>query len=266
MPATAERQPMELRGLRRHGDVLSAILVLRGASDAALKRACALCAMVADRVLLVAIDGGLRTCQSARRRPDLFVGDGDSSRRVPTEIPKIVYPPEKEFSDLAGALTEIRKRRVQVVGVAGLLGGRLDHEWANLQEIGSRAPSFAGIIAPTDRGTVLITSHGCRTVTLRARPLSLLPLTASATVTLLGTEHELHRRRIRAGYAADHPSEASPSAGPSGSAGADGRPSSAAGPPSSSSARAAASTTGHCSRARSAWPARASPSRPRSSK
>jgi thiamine pyrophosphokinase len=144
---------MEFRGLKRRGGILSAILVLEGAKRDELKRTSALCAMMADRCLLVAVDGGLRTCRAARRRPDLFVGDGDSlKRKVPTDIPSILFPQDKDFSDLAGALDAVRERKVQIVSVAGLTGGRVDHEWANLLELAGHARSFAGIIAPTDRG------------------------------------------------------------------------------------------------------------------
>ena len=96
-------------------------------------------------------------------------------------------------------LAELRRRRVQVVALAGLLGGRLDHEWANLLECGSAARSFAGLLAPTDRGTVVITRHGCRMVTVRGRTCSLFALEAGATVTLRGTRWELERRRLRPG-------------------------------------------------------------------
>jgi thiamine pyrophosphokinase len=173
--------------------------VLAGAKLPELKRASALAGSVADRCILVAVDGGLKTCVAGRRRPDLFVGDGDSSRKPPTELASVVFSRDKDFSDLAGALAEMRQRKVQLVAVAGLLGGRLDHEWANLLELGSWSRWFAGFLAPTDRGTVLITSRGCRMVTVPKRTFSLFALGSFATVTLAGTRWELQRRRLRPG-------------------------------------------------------------------
>jgi len=190
---------MELRGLRKRGGVNGAVLVLTGAKLPELNRACALAASLTDRCLLVAVDGGLKTCIAGRRRPDLFVGDGDSFKAPPPEIPSVRYPQDKDFSDLAGALEELRKRKVQIVVVAGLTGGRLDHEWANLLELAGSARSFAGILAPSERGTVLLTSHGCRLTTVPKRTVSLFPLNASATVTLSGTQWELQRRRLMPG-------------------------------------------------------------------
>ncbi len=58
---------------------------------------------------------------------------------------------------------------------------------------------FAGVIAPTDRGTVVVTSHGCKAATVRGRTFSLLALNGASTVTLLGTHWELQRRRLRPG-------------------------------------------------------------------
>jgi thiamine pyrophosphokinase len=200
MTGPGERPQMELRGLKRRRDVLAAVLVLEGASRNELKRASALCAMMADRCLLVAVDGGLKTCRSARRKPDLFVGDGDSLRRKPpTDIPSVLFAEDKDFSDLAGALAAIHERRVQIVFVAGFAGGRLDHEWGNLMEVAACSRWFAGVIAPTDRGTVVVTSHGCKAATIRGRTFSLFALNAASTVTLLGTQWELQRRRLRPG-------------------------------------------------------------------
>ncbi len=199
MTATGARPQVELRGLRKRGGVLGAVLVLEGATRPSLNRASAMTSMMADRCILVAVDGGLETCRAARRRPDLFVGDGDSARRIPDGLPQVRYDQDKDFSDFAGALEELGKRKVQVVALAGFLGGRLDHEWANLFELGRRARSFAGVLAPTDRGTVLVTRHGCRVATVRGRTVSLFALSATATVSLTGTRWELNRRRIRPG-------------------------------------------------------------------
>jgi thiamine pyrophosphokinase len=200
MTGPGERPQMELRGLKRRRELLAAVLVLEGSSRNDLKRASALCAMMADRSLLVAVDGGLKTCRLARRKPDLFVGDGDSlRRRPPADIPCVLFEQDKDFSDLAGALQAMRERKVQIVYIAGLTGGRLDHEWANLLEVAACARWFAGVVAPTDRGTVVVTSHGYRASTVRGRNFSLFALGSASTVSLSGTEWELSRRRLRPG-------------------------------------------------------------------
>lgn len=174
-------------------------MVLRGATRRELGRACALAALLADSCILVAVDGGLASCRASRRRPDLFVGDADSARRVPKKLPAVLFRRDKDFSDLAGALAEVRRRGARVVTVAGLLGGRLDHEWANLLEVGRRSRHFAALIAPTERGVVVVTSHGCRAETVRGRLFSLFALCGKATVSLRGARWRLRRELLRPG-------------------------------------------------------------------
>lgn len=198
MPFRHERTPIRLTGLPR-GAVRGAVLVLEGASVQDVRGASAFCAEFSGRCELVAVDGGLRSCLSARVRPDLFVGDGDSSGGVPADLPSVTYPADKSFSDLAGALREIRKRGAHVVVVAGLLGGRLDHELSNLLELTAHARDFAAILAITDRGSLIVTARGCRAATARRQTVSLFTVGGSAVVTLRGTRWSLHRRLLRPG-------------------------------------------------------------------
>lgn len=199
MAGLSIRPQIELKGAGRSGALRGAVLALEGSSRDDLRRASALAGFVTDRCMLVAVDGGLNTCRAAGRVPDLFVGDADSARRVPRDVPSIVFPTEKDYSDLSGALRELRRRRAKVVVVAGLLGGRLDHEWANLQEIGGHVDGFAGVLAPTRRGLVIVTGSGFRAVTVRGRAVSLFPLGGAAVVTLRGAKWPLARKLLRPG-------------------------------------------------------------------
>lgn len=199
MTSPGDRPQIELRGMRRRASVRGAVLVLTGAKVPELRRASALAGSLSERCLLVAVDGGLRTCRRGGHRPDLFVGDADSARAPVDGMPTVVYSRDKDFSDLAGALEELKSRKVQFATIAGMLGGRVDHEWANLLELGRWSRHFAGFIAPTDRGTVLITSKGCAMATVRGRTVSLFALGARSSVSLKGTRWELSRRRLEPG-------------------------------------------------------------------
>lgn len=199
MTVPPTRPTIRLRGTASVGARLGAVLALNGSDEAELERACLLIAELAERCVLVAVDGGLDTCGRAGRTADLFIGDGDSVRGETGQVESIVFSRDKDFSDLAGALAEVERRGVEVVAVAGLLGGRLDHEWANLLELGSRATRFAGIVAPTGRGTVLISGRGLDVCTVPGQTVSLFALTETATVTLDGARWQLRRRRLAPG-------------------------------------------------------------------
>ena len=193
------RPQIKLLRARPRSRLQAALLVLHGAKRAELARASALAGVLSDRCLLLAVDGGVKTCRSAGRRPDLFVGDGDSTPKIPAGLPAVVFPKDKDFSDFAGALREAGKLGVELVVVAGLLGGRVDHEWANVQELGAHAKRFAAIVAPSARGTILVTSRGCDAITVPRRPFSLLVVGSVAQVSLRGARWPLRRRTLRMG-------------------------------------------------------------------
>ncbi len=178
------------------GRLRPALLVLNGARAVEVREARLL---ARGRLLTVAVDGGYRACRRAGVEVDLVVGDRDSAGRLPGGLERVDYSTDKAFSDLAGALRELERRRVNLVLIAGLLGGRLDHEWANLLEVDRNARAFDAVLAPTTRGTVLFTSRGCRLSTEPGRTFSMLALTGSATVTLRGSRWTLERRRLRPG-------------------------------------------------------------------
>lgn len=184
---------------RRRRRQRAAVLALEGATRAELRLAFALAAPFDPKALLVAVDGGLATCRAMRRRPDLFVGDLDSAPLRPRGIASCIYPAAKDFSDLSGALSEARRLDADVVVIAGLLGGRLDHEWANLLEVGAAAGGFAGLLAPSSRGLVVVTAGGVRARTVAGRLVSVFALGRGARVSLRGTAWTLSKRRLAPG-------------------------------------------------------------------
>lgn len=184
---------------RRRSRARVAILALEGAAPAELTDAFALASRFDRAALLIAVDGGLATCRGIRRRPDLFVGDLDSVRVPPRGIPSTVYPVAKDFSDFAGALLAARRLGAEVVVIAGLLGGRLDHEWANLLEAGVAAPGFLGILAPASRGLVVVTARGVRASAVAGSLVSVFALGRGARVSLRGTVWTISKRRLAPG-------------------------------------------------------------------
>ncbi|HZN54110.1 MAG TPA: thiamine diphosphokinase [Candidatus Polarisedimenticolaceae bacterium] len=177
----------------------AAVVALEGGSPFDLRLALEYARAYDRAPLLLAVDGGIAACRAIRRRPDLFVGDLDSARTPPPRVRAVIYPAEKDFSDFSGALSEARAMGVDIVVVAGVLGGRLDHEWGNLLEVGAAAPGFAGILAPSSRGLVVVTARGARVRKLRGRTVSVFALGGAAKVSLRGTRWTLRRRELAPG-------------------------------------------------------------------
>jgi len=177
---------------------LIAVLALTGAPKDELRTAVAWARAAGHALLRVAVDGGLHSWRSLRVSPDLYVGDADSAC-PPEGLEAVVYPRDKDFSDLAGALGEARGRGAHVVCIAGLTGGRLDHEWANLHELAARSRYFAGIAAPTPRGWVVLTSRGATIETRPGATFSLLAVGGRARVDLRGAEWTLRDSGLKPG-------------------------------------------------------------------
>ena len=142
--------------------------------------------LLATAAVIVAADGGARALLQAGWRPAAILGDMDS---LPPDLlaawragagETLVVPPEKDETDLELALRYVLQRGACRIAVLGALGGRVDHELANLLLLA--APLLDGIDAAVlDRRTRVVAVKD--TLELTGRPgdlLSLLPVTASA--------------------------------------------------------------------------------------
>ena len=85
---------------------------------------------------VIAADDGYSSLRTAGLSPDLLVGDFDSLREIPQDIPRKTYVPQKNDTDLALALQEGAARGYRTFCFYGASGGREDHAFANLQLLG----------------------------------------------------------------------------------------------------------------------------------
>ena len=110
--------------------------------------------------LIIAADGGARHIQESGLRPDVVIGDMDSiSPTLLNDLKDqgselIVYPRDKDHTDLELALLYASQNGVKEVILFGILGGRLDltlanlmlltkDEWQHLSLTISNPPDFA---------------------------------------------------------------------------------------------------------------------------
>lgn len=85
---------------------------------------------------VIAADNGYSALEANGIVPDLLVGDFDSLQWIPREIPVKSFPPEKDDTDMALALSEGIARGYHTFALYGASGGRADHTQANLQLLG----------------------------------------------------------------------------------------------------------------------------------
>ena len=90
---------------------------------------------IPDGAFIIAADAGLKALASAGISPDLIVGDFDSLGEVPNVGNIVVHKPEKDDTDMLLAVREALARDAEQIFIFGGMGGRPDHEYANLQTL-----------------------------------------------------------------------------------------------------------------------------------
>ena len=84
--------------------------------------------------LIIAFDGGIRSCEARGIRPDMIIGDFDSLGFVPDGKDVITLPVRKDVTDLWAAYEEGVKRGYRYFRIYGAAGGaRPSHTVANIQ-------------------------------------------------------------------------------------------------------------------------------------
>ena len=94
-------------------------------------------AMPEDEAFVICADGGYAKAAEAGIRPDLVIGDLDSSAgvEIPDDIPVIKLNVEKDVTDTDSCLNYAVENGFSSIFIIGGLGGRCDHSIANIQNI-----------------------------------------------------------------------------------------------------------------------------------
>ncbi len=156
--------------------------------------------------LLICADGGLRTARQLGLEPDIAIGDFDSASaalrawagRRGARI--IVHPAAKDKTDAELALDCARAEGVRQVEFFGALGGRLDHELANVALL-LRARAAGITLRIIDGGTEAFLA-GRRTAILADRGdwVSLLALSRRVSrITTSGLRYPLRAATLEEG-------------------------------------------------------------------
>lgn len=153
----------------------------------------------AEGCLLIAADAGADRMAGAGLAPSLIVGDGDSLRGAFPGVPRLEYPRRKDFTDGEAALELALEKCAGDVWLLGVLGGRPDHQLANLLlPLHCAAPQRVALAGGDWQGRYL----GPGRHTLRGRPgdtVSLLPLSRVSGLSLAGFEYPLQNHTAEPG-------------------------------------------------------------------
>lgn len=85
---------------------------------------------------IIAADGGYSHCTSMGIIPHLAMGDFDSYRGdISKECEILRFPKEKDDTDTMLAIKEALSRGYDELVLMGMMGGRMDHSYANIQAL-----------------------------------------------------------------------------------------------------------------------------------
>ncbi|MBR2634915.1 MAG: thiamine diphosphokinase [Clostridia bacterium] len=147
--------------------------------------------------LILAADGGLEYLSRAGKTADLFIGDGDSLGYLPTSLPVLSLPCEKDDTDMIAACRHglfLGYRRFRLYGALG--GKRFSHSLANLQTLFFLKSHGAEgeIVDPYCR--VLLLEAGTLTLAASDGYFSLFAAGGEAEVSVSGAKYNVNRARV----------------------------------------------------------------------
>ena len=145
------------------------------------------CMPVPDGAYILCADSGLHLAERLGCKPDLVLGDFDSLGAVPTALPHMTVPVEKDDTDtMAAAKLGIEKGYTEFL-IYGGLGARLDHTMANIQ-------TLAWILRHGGEGWLLDRETS---VTVIGEGRFVIPESFEGTVSLFSLDTELRDVSIR---------------------------------------------------------------------
>lgn len=154
----------------------------------------------ADHV--IAIDGGMRHLIRIGHKPQLWVGDMDSSS--PQEMPEgwfqsieqLQLPIHKDASDSEIALEYLLDLEMKQIQLFGMLGGRIDHILFNLKLLKRAHKRCDDVSICEGHQEIRFLKEGELALRGLGRTVSVVPLTPLEGVTITGCRYGLNKARL----------------------------------------------------------------------
>ena len=150
-----------------------------------------------DDAHIIAADSGYLAVKQIGLTPDVALGDFDSLDEKPDCSEIITAPAEKEDTDTMLAVKTALDRGYTDITIAGSIGGRLDHTYANIQTLAYilKNGGFGRLIGSSDTAELL--EAGEYSYERKdGMYLSLFSYGESAVITTTGTKYNLTQYRL----------------------------------------------------------------------
>ena len=94
-----------------------------------------ICEEIADinNSYIICADKGYEYCKNLSIKPDIVIGDFDSTKEPNGDFIKESYPPQKDDTDTMLCIKKALSLGAKKILILGGLGGRFDHSFANIQ-------------------------------------------------------------------------------------------------------------------------------------
>ncbi len=147
---------------------------------------------------VIAADGGYRHCRKLGIIPDILLGDFDSiNEELPSDCEIIKLPSEKDDTDMMHAVKTALERGYEDIKMYGVLGGRLDHTYSNIQTLEYiNLHGANGSLIDTDNEVQLLTSGAYTYFKRGGWYLSIFSFSGTTEVTTTGTKYNLENYKL----------------------------------------------------------------------
>lgn len=109
-----------------------------------------------DAEIIVCADSGYDNCQKMNIVPHMILGDMDSVKTIPDNLPLFRVPAEKDLTDTQLCIDYLYENGYHNIVLLCALGGRSDHMFANLMLLGYAAEKGVRLIIKNDTETVFL--------------------------------------------------------------------------------------------------------------
>ncbi len=150
---------------------------------------------------IICADGGIKHIRKLGLTPDVIIGDFDSSQNIDEYRNKIVYPTEKDDTDLGLAINYSALQGYKECVAIGCLGGRTDHTYANFSLIKYAYDKGIKLELIDEKSRIIAVSGKCEIHRSDYKYISLFPYGEKASgITLSGFKYPLNKAELRYDY------------------------------------------------------------------